>query len=76
MNCYICERTTPAYTLRLGIAAAVGICHDCGIGICYEHSRKAAEPGAPLLCAECEAKRAAPATMPRMVKPQPQKASV
>lgn len=76
MDCYICERTSPAYTMRYGIQSAVGICHDCGIGICNEHSRKAAEPGSPLLCAECEAKRSTPVMMPRMVKPQPQKASV
>jgi hypothetical protein len=76
MNCYICERTTPAYSLRYGIAPAVGVCHDCGIGVCLEHSRKGIEPGSPLLCTECEAKRIAPATMPRMVNPQQQKASV
>jgi hypothetical protein len=76
MNCYICERTTQAYTLRFGIAAAVGVCHDCGIGICFEHSRKAAEPGASLLCAECAARRTVQATMPRLNKSQPAKVGV
>jgi hypothetical protein len=65
MNCYICEKTTPAFTLRYGIAHAVGVCQDCGIGVCLNHSRKDAEPGSPLLCPECAEKRAALPTIPR-----------
>jgi hypothetical protein len=76
MNCYICERTTPAYTLRYGIAEAVGVCHDCGIGVCLEHSQKDTEPGAPLLCVDCAAKRGSLTTMQRIVKSQQTKLSV
>ena len=73
MHCYTCEKTTPAFTLRFGIARAVGVCQDCGIGVCLAHSHKDAEPGSPFLCAECPVKRAVPATMPRLSKPQPAK---
>jgi hypothetical protein len=53
MNCYVCDQSPLAGTLRYGIRAAVGVCSVCGIGVCREHSHKAPTPGAPLLCEEC-----------------------
>ena len=76
MNCYICEKTTPAFTLRFGIARAVGVCQDCGIGVCMEHSRKGEELGSPLLCTECAEKRTTQAVMPRLNKSQPSKVGI
>lgn len=58
MNCYICEQGPRPITMRYGIMAAIGICRDCGIGVCTEHSHKGPEPGAPLLCQSCAARRA------------------
>ncbi len=66
MNCYICEQTKPTYTLHEGTAPAVGICHDCGIGVCAQHGFKDPAPGAPLLCHDCTVKRKTVATMPRL----------
>lgn len=57
MNCYICEQGPRPATMRYGMMAAVGICRDCGIGVCIEHSHKEPEPGAPLLCQNCAERR-------------------
>ena len=75
MNCYLCEKTRLPQTLRYAIAPAVGICHDCGIGICLEHSVKAAEAGAPLLCPTCAEQRSSLSTMPRVTLRSAQKAT-
>jgi hypothetical protein len=56
MNCYICEKTKRGNGTRYAIAEAVGICHDCGIAVCLEHSHKAEEPGSPLRCLACNEK--------------------
>lgn len=53
MNCYICEKSPKPGGTRYGIRSAVGVCHHCGIGVCVEHSHRAKELGAPLLCKEC-----------------------
>ena len=53
MKCYICEKEAYVGGTRYAIAEAVGICHDCGIAVCLDHSRKAKEPGSPLLCPVC-----------------------
>jgi hypothetical protein len=53
MNCYLCEKLADSPALRYGVVAAVGVCHDCGIGVCLEHSYKDIQPGSPLLCLEC-----------------------
>jgi hypothetical protein len=53
MNCYVCEKTPGPSGTRYHIKAAVGICHNCGVGICAEHSHKDVQPGAPLLCPAC-----------------------
>jgi hypothetical protein len=71
MNCYICEKTSKPMTLRYDIATAIGVCHDCGIGVCAEHSRKARELGAPLLCQDCAMRRET-LTMPIMKVSQKQ----
>lgn len=53
MICYICETSARPSGSRYGIRPAVGVCHHCGIGVCVEHSYRAKEFGAPLLCKEC-----------------------
>jgi hypothetical protein len=66
MKCYICEKTSRVGGTRFAVADAVGICHDCGVAVCLDHSRKAKEPGSPLLCPSCAEKRS---TQPR---PEPE----
>jgi hypothetical protein len=53
MNCYICETIPGPGGTHYHVKAAVGICHNCGIALCLEHSLKASEPGSPLSCVEC-----------------------
>lgn len=60
MKCYICEKEAHVGGTRYSIAEAVGICHNCGIAICLDHSRKTKEPGSPLLCPSCAEKNAMP----------------
>jgi hypothetical protein len=52
MYCYYCEEHHPGGT-NFGTNTAHGICKNCGVAVCAEHSRKASTPGAPLLCLEC-----------------------
>lgn len=74
MNCYLCEKTARPQTLRYGIRTAIGICFDCGIGVCLEHGVKATEAGAPLLCLTCAEHRSSLITMLRVPLSQPQRA--
>lgn len=53
MNCYLCEKTPGLGGTHFHVKAAVGICHDCGVAVCLEHSHKTSEPGSPLLCPTC-----------------------
>jgi hypothetical protein len=53
MNCYLCEKTLGPGGTHFHVKAAVGVCHNCGVGICAEHSHKDEQPGAPLLCPSC-----------------------
>lgn len=53
MNCYICEKTPGPGGTHYHVKAAVGICHNCGIAVCAEHSDRTPEPGSPLLCPSC-----------------------
>lgn len=53
MNCYICEKSPGPGGTHYHVKAAVGICHNCGIGVCAEHSERAPQPGSPLLCPSC-----------------------
>lgn len=53
MNCYICEKTPGPGGTHYHVKAAVGICHNCGIAVCLEHSHKDAELGSPLRCSLC-----------------------
>lgn len=57
MKCYICDQTPPPNGIRYGIADTIGICHDCGIGVCTTHSYKDTQPGSPLLCIDCASLR-------------------
>ncbi len=70
MNCYICDKTADPEILHYGRAVAVGICHQCGVGVCAQHSQKSTQPGAPLLCVECAAHAGELLTMPRMAAKQ------
>lgn len=56
MLCYTCETGPHPGGMHLDIPDAVGICHDCGIGVCSRHGRRE-EPGEPLLCADCAERR-------------------
>lgn len=53
MNCYICEKQPQPGGTRYSVRSAVGICHNCGVAVCAEHSSRASEPGSPLLCPSC-----------------------
>lgn len=61
MQCYFCEKTDPPGGVRYTHTAAIGICRQCGIAICTEHSRKATPPGSALLCLDCAAIKETPA---------------
>jgi hypothetical protein len=56
MKCYVCETEPKVGGTHFHIREAVGVCHNCGIAICLEHSYKASEPGSPLLCPRCAEK--------------------
>ena len=53
MNCYICEKTPGSGGTHYHVKAAVGICHNCSIAVCLEHSHRDPEFGSPLLCSIC-----------------------
>lgn len=53
MHCYICEHSEVTRGTRFAIKEAIGVCHECGIGVCVKHSDKAEGIGSPLLCPEC-----------------------
>lgn len=69
MRCYHCLRGPRAGGTLFGVAEAVGVCQQCGEGVCYRHAVKADFylPGAagrlpvgnkvltPLLCEDCYA---------------------
>lgn len=50
MNCYICNQNGGAGGTRYGISDAVGICQECGIGLCAHHGQRESNPRARLLC--------------------------
>lgn len=52
MNCYFCSQRRPGGT-RFGATTAIGICRNCGVGVCEEQGHKASYPGALLLCDDC-----------------------
>jgi hypothetical protein len=52
MYCYYCEQRHPGGT-NYGSSHAHGICKNCGVAVCIEHSQKKDTPGAPLLCFDC-----------------------
>ena len=51
MNCYECGNVAQAGGTHFGIRQAVGVCLECGVGLCPEHAKKA--EGQPFLCSEC-----------------------
>lgn len=53
MKCYVCEKQSGPGGTRYHVRTAVGICHNCGVAVCAEHSYRAPEPGSPLLCPSC-----------------------
>jgi hypothetical protein len=53
MNCYICEKTPGPSGTHYHVKTAIGICHNCGIAVCKEHSQRDTELESPLLCPSC-----------------------
>jgi len=53
MHCYICEKTLRPGGTHYHVKTAVGICHNCGIGDCLDHSHRDLDAGSPLLCPSC-----------------------
>ena len=54
MQCYICEsERKPMAGLMRVVSEATGVCHECGIGLCVQHGRRAGRAGAPFLCSVC-----------------------
>lgn len=51
MNCYECERAGRPGGTHFGIRQAVGVCRDCGVGLCPEHGKRAGRR--PFLCSAC-----------------------
>ena len=58
MKCFLCVHTHHPGG-HVSPVPAVGICHDCGIGLCQDHAHRPDGPGTVLLCPDCEARRAA-----------------
>lgn len=71
MNCYFCAQHHSGGT-NFGNRSAIGICQNCGVGVCLEHSHRASMPGAPLLCFECAKLLAAAGDEPTSARKQPQ----
>jgi hypothetical protein len=54
MRCYTCETTnTLAGALSSASIEAIGVCHNCGVGLCLAHASRPSKPGSPLLCQQC-----------------------
>jgi hypothetical protein len=51
MHCYYCELEGGPGGTRYGIRQAVGVCADCGAGVCLKHAHREAA-GEPLRCPE------------------------
>ncbi len=56
MKCYICEKEPKVGGTNFHIREAIGVCHNCGVAVCLEHSYKSSETGSPLLCPRCAEK--------------------
>lgn len=66
MHCYFCEVEGGPSGTRYGIRQAVGVCADCGVGVCLQHAHREAA-GEPLRCPECQHRcRIAPFHRPEM----------
>lgn len=53
MKCYTCEQAPKDGTMHYAVSDAIGVCKNCGAGICIKHSHKEEKPGSPLLCLSC-----------------------
>lgn len=53
MKCYICEKTPGPGGTHFRVSEAIGICRNCGVAVCVQHSSRSSEPGSPLLCPSC-----------------------
>lgn len=53
MKCHTCEQAPKNGTMHYAVNDAIGICQNCGVGICVKHSHKEEKPGSPLLCLSC-----------------------
>ncbi len=63
MNCYLCETGEHPGGTLYHLRPAVGVCQECGIGVCREHGAKADGARGRLLCADCA--RSSPKTTHR-----------
>ena len=43
MNCYYCDTEPGPGGTRFGVKPAIGICTDCGVGVCASHAKKASD---------------------------------
>lgn len=50
MTCFFCVTEGGPGGTRLGVHEAIGICMDCGAGLCQHHAHRSA-PNEPLRCA-------------------------
>jgi hypothetical protein len=50
MQCYICRTTHRPEGTLYGVRPAIGVCRECGVGVCVEHACWGEAPVAPLLC--------------------------
>lgn len=76
MNCYICDQTSHPITMRYGLSAAIGICHECGIGVCAQHSHRPSDAGSLLLCKACATQRGTLPAPHALPSPQEREASL
>lgn len=53
MKCYLCATTNGPGGVCYHIATAIGVCLECGIGICRQHGVKGAHASSPLRCQDC-----------------------
>jgi hypothetical protein len=56
MICYYCDLECGAGGTHLGVRPAIGVCADCGVGLCSTHARSDG-PGTPLHCPELETRQ-------------------
>jgi hypothetical protein len=56
MKCYLCSKSPPVGGTRYFVADAIGICDECGIGVCLKHGVRDETTKDRLLCKTCAEK--------------------